>query len=480
MKRILSCLLVCFLAVVSYAQPADVRSKQDSSEVLDLIIRGFDMRMTDPSQAANYADRALRLSKKLNFQKGVADALRLRGLSESYSGHADKAIENYLQALDAYKIIPNVLGEVRIYLNISSLYQNVDYDQCIDYLDLAMDLYSKKGLDNKDILASIYLNYGNVYQLKKNYTKAYANYRKCHAIINANDNPDLSALVLANLGIIESTTGHQDKAKAYLFEALKLAKEHEYNQLIAQINLTLGDIYTGEENFDEAEKCLEEGKAYAALLKNEHILQTCRFNSYKLELKRKNYEKALMYLQNIYQLDSINYRSRNSAELSLNQANYKQEKLRTEKNAMLLRQRYDRNKLIGTIVLAVCLIIVILLLVTNVKRKAETNKILTDLNAEISTQKDNLDRINHYLEEIIDERTKDLQLKNKKLSDYSSHLSHQVRGPIATLKGLMNLEQEGLVSQEECIQLMIKCVSEIDDKILDMSDMLHNPERSSV
>jgi hypothetical protein len=42
----------------------------------------------------------------------------------------------------------------------------------------------------------------------------------------------------------------------------------------------------------------------------------------------------------------------------------------------------------------------------------------------------------------------------------------------------MNLEREGLVSQEECIQMMIKCVSEIDDKIVDMSDMLHNPERA--
>jgi tetratricopeptide (TPR) repeat protein len=475
MKRLLSCLLLLFLAVVSYARPGSIRGKQDTSEVLDLIIRGFDMRMTDPSQAAKYADRALGLSKKLKFQKGVADALRLRGLSENYLGHADKAIENYLQALDAYKLIPNVLGEVRIYLNISSLYQNVDYDQCIEYLDLAMELYNTKRLDNKDILASIYLNYGNVYQLKKNYTKAYANYQKCHDIINQSDNPDL-----ANLGIIESITGHQDKAKAYLFEALKLAKEYEYNQLIAQINLTLADIYTGEESFDEAEKCLNEGKAYAALLKNEHILQTCRFNSYKLELKRKNYEKALIYLQDIYRLDSATYRSRNSAELSLYQANYKQEKLRTEKNAMLLRQKYDRNKFIGTIVLAACLIVVILLLVNNVKRKAETNKMLTDLNAEISKQKDNLDKINHYLEEIIDDRTKDLQLKNKKLSDYSSHLSHQVRGPIATLKGLMNLEQEGLVSQEECIQLMIKCVSEIDDKILDMSDMLHNPERSNL
>jgi len=67
-----------------------------------------------------------------------------------------------------------------------------------------------------------------------------------------------------------------------------------------------------------------------------------------------------------------------------------------------------------------------------------------------------------------------LQLKNKKLSEYSSYLSHQIRGPIATLKGLMNLEKEGLVDKKECINMMDKCVSEIDEKIIEMSDMMHD------
>jgi len=123
-------------------------------------------------------------------------------------------------------------------------------------------------------------------------------------------------------------------------------------------------------------------------------------------------------------------------------------------------------------------LIVIVLLMTNVKRKALTNNKLTELNNEVSRQKDNLDRINHHLEEIIDERTRDLQAKNKKLSEYSSYLSHQIRGPIATLKGLMNLEREGLVDQAECINMMDKCVSEIDEKIIEMSDMLHDPGKS--
>jgi signal transduction histidine kinase len=127
---------------------------------------------------------------------------------------------------------------------------------------------------------------------------------------------------------------------------------------------------------------------------------------------------------------------------------------------------------------AILLLVVIVLLVGSVKRKATTNSQLQELNSEISRQKDNLDRINHHLEEIIDERTKDLQVKNKKLSEYSSYLSHQIRGPIATLKGLMNLEKEGLVDKQECINMMDKCVSEIDEKIIEMSDMLHDPGKA--
>jgi len=128
-------------------------------------------------------------------------------------------------------------------------------------------------------------------------------------------------------------------------------------------------------------------------------------------------------------------------------------------------------------IVAGLLSILVGLLISNVKRKTNTNAQLTSLNEEVLRQKDNLDRINHHLEEIIDERTQDLQTKNKKLSEYSSYLSHQIRGPIATLKGLLNLEKEGLVDQQECIRMMNKSVSDIDDKIIEMSDMLHDPGR---
>jgi len=481
MKKLFACfILLISVQSVLYARTETDNKKRDTAQILDLIAKGFDMRLTDASQTVKYADRALVLAKKIKFPKGAADAYRIKGLGEYYLGNSEKAIENYLLALDSYESIENVIGEVRIYLNISSLYMNIDADKCIEYLNAAMELYNSGKIANQNLLASLYLNYGNIYQIQKNYSKALSNYQKSYALKDDLGNPELQVALLQNLGVISYSTGGKDKAKQYLFQALNKAKELDLNQRVAQINVTLAEIYVSEQNYTKAEASLIEGKAYAALVKNEDVLRDYQLTSYQLELKRKNFEQALTYLQAIYQQDSINYASRNSAAISLSQARYRQEALRQKNEQILLRQRYDRNIFIAVVILAVFLVLVIVLLTNNVKRKAETNKKLTELNAEVSNQKDNLDRINHHLEEIIDERTKDLQLKNKKLSEYSSHLSHQIRGPIATLKGLMNLEREGLVSQEECIQMMIKCVSEIDDKIIDMSDMLHNPERAGM
>jgi flagellar biosynthesis/type III secretory pathway M-ring protein FliF/YscJ len=161
------------------------------------------------------------------------------------------------------------------------------------------------------------------------------------------------------------------------------------------------------------------------------------------------------------------------------QEQFKQQAKQRENELTIQRQQNDRIKFWAVTVVAGLLLVVIALLISNVKRKTVTNLKLTDLNEEVSRQKDNLDRVNHHLEEIIDERTKDLQIKNKKLSEYSSYLSHQIRGPIATLRGLMNLEKEGLVDEKECINMMDKCVSDIDQKIIEMSEMLNDTSKNA-
>jgi len=140
---------------------------------------------------------------------------------------------------------------------------------------------------------------------------------------------------------------------------------------------------------------------------------------------------------------------------------------------------HETAKLWSIITAGSLLLMVIALLMYNVRRSAISNEQLLKLNNEITRQKESADIINQHLEEIISDRTRDLQNQNKKLSAYSSYLSHQIRGPIATLKGLMNLEHENLIDKDECIDMMKRCVSEIDEKIIEMSDMLHHSDRTT-
>ncbi len=140
---------------------------------------------------------------------------------------------------------------------------------------------------------------------------------------------------------------------------------------------------------------------------------------------------------------------------------------------------HEAAKLWSIITAGSLLLVIIGLLMYNVRRSSISNKQLVKLNNEIIRQKESADIVNQHLEEIISDRTRDLQNQNKKLSAYSSYLSHQIRGPIATLKGLMNLERENLIDKQECIDMMNRCVSEIDEKIIEMSDMLHHSDRTT-
>ena len=317
---------------------------------------------------------------------------------------------------------------------------------------------------------------GNIYNRKNSYEFAKAHYNNALKLFTILKNDVILVQCLENLGFLYYQLREFPKAKTLLIEAHDKAKAKDMKSSLAAINLTLTDLYVSEGNFSEAEKYLNEGRTYSILIENKKDIYDYKHTAYEMELKRHNYKAALDYLINIYQEDSISFR--NNASVRFNFLKKEQDKAVKD-----LSDKKDAEtsviKFWAVTVVACLLAVVIVLLFVSVKRKATTNLQLQQLNEEISRQKDNLDRINHHLEEIIDERTKDLQAKNKKLSEYSSYLSHQIRGPIATLKGLMNLENEGLVDQAECINLMGKCVSEIDDKIIEMSDMLHDPEKDS-
>jgi tetratricopeptide (TPR) repeat protein len=478
MKRIFIFILYALIAFTANAQSLSGDTVPDSNTVIKLNKLGFAIRFTNPATTVEYANKALALAKKLKYDAGIAESYRTLGIGEYYLNQTEQAMNSYLTSLDYFAKVKDLHGEAKVYNNIGCLYRDNDYDLALEFLQKSLVIARK--LSSTELLAPVYLNIGTVYLRKQSFYQALNYYNKSTVMYSKLGDSVNMLQCLQNRGVIYYSIQQYDRAEALLLEAIKGAKQQDLNELVASINLTLSDIYRAQNKFDNAEKAVLEGEAYAKLVKDEKLQSDFTYTSYQLELKRKNYEKALSYLQGIYTQDSINYKKGTSTQINLIRLQVKQLARQKENEFLLERQGYDRVKFLGVALVAGLLLVLVGLLISNVKRKAKTNEQLTNLNAEVSRQKDNLDRINHHLEEIIDERTKDLQVKNKKLSEYSSYLSHQIRGPIATLKGLMNLEKEGLVDQQECIKMMNKCVSEIDDKIIEMSDMLHDPVKTSL
>ncbi|MFD2145977.1 tetratricopeptide repeat protein [Mucilaginibacter antarcticus] len=475
MKKLYAIFIVLLVATTVYATNSQDVTAKDTNEVNALNKRGYNNRLIDPKETVSYAEKALKLAAELKYDRGLAEAYRVKGIGEYYLNNPDSALNRYFDALAIFEKIKDERGQARVYNNLGNLYQLIEYEKALEYFDKAEKIAEMH--NDTTLIASLSLNIGNIYNRKNMFENALTNYNKALKLFTLLKNDVILVQCLEDLGFLYYQLRDFPKAKKLLLEAHEKAKAKDMKSSVAAINLTLTDLYVSEGNFSEAEKYLKEGRTYSYLIDNKKDIYDYKHTAYEMEVKRDNFKLALRYLQEIYREDSVNYRSNVSTRLNFI-------KLEQEKAVKAISDKKDAEasliKFWAVTVVAGLLAIVIVLLIGSVKRKATTNVQLQELNSEISRQKDNLDRINHHLEEIIDERTKDLQVKNKKLSEYSSYLSHQIRGPIATLKGLMNLEKEGLVDKQECIKMMDKCVSEIDKKIIQMSDMLHDPGRTSV
>jgi tetratricopeptide (TPR) repeat protein len=464
------------LFIPSFLKGMGTDAQQDTARVNELNEQAYKSRLTNPDQTVSQATKALAMAQKLNFINGIGESNRIIGIGYYYLNQPKKAIDSYLTALSIFIKNNNLQSEAKVYNNIGILYLDNDFNKSLEFFNKALSIATK--LADKPLIAKLNFNIGGVYYRNKNFYQA-LNYdiKANEMFIDLKDSINMVQCT-QNKGVIYFYLHQFDKAESLLLEASKQAKLLDLNKPVASIDLTLAELYIAKNQIADAERTVQEGLAFSKILKDSKLESDFEYTSYQLELKRKNYEQALHYLTIIYKQDSTAYNQNTSTQITLMREEVNQQARQRENEFLRQRQDFDRVKFWAVAVVAGLLLGLVALLINNVKRKAKTNIQLTNLNAEVSRQKDNLDRINHHLEEIIDERTKDLQVKNKKLSEYSSYLSHQIRGPIATLKGLLNLEKEGLVDEPECIRMMNKSVSEIDDKIIEMSDMLHDPSRA--
>ncbi len=473
--KILLVIMLCCCCAKGFQQQA---IKHDEQTAKALNKKAYDIRLTDPKKTVAIGKQAHEIATELNLTKEIAEANRVIGIGFYYLTEKDSALNRYLLAMKQFQYIHDELGEAKVLNNIGNLWTEIDYDVTLGYYQKALKIAKK--YNKKDLIAGSYMNIGNTYYRKKQYNTALKYFELSNRVFTEIDNPVGTTLSLQNMGVIHYHLNNLEQSEKLLLDAHEKAKKHELNNTIAGMNMTLASIYMKKNNFKKAEEYIKEGIALSKLTSDQKKTYDLTFISYKLEEKRKNYKKALYYLREINILDSINYTKTITSNINLIQETIKQQQTQKENELTIQAQRNAKNLslAIGSVAI-LCFFVIFLLVKTNRKSKTSNEK-LTILNEEVIRQKNNVDRINHQLEELIAERTKDLIIKNQKLSEYSSHLSHQIRGPVATLKGLMMLVEDKLVESAEVAPQIKKCVDDIDEQIMGINEALHDSSRKGL
>lgn len=461
----------------AYSQASN-SSKTDTLEIIKLNELGYENRLVDPNQTLVYGKKALRLSKSINYLNGIAEAYRIIGIGNFYQNENESAIESYLNSLSYFKKTSNKEGEAKVSNNIGNLYLNIDYDRSLEYFNQSLKIAQE--LQIKGLIASLNLNIGTVYQKKKLYNQALASYQKSIKYFSEINNSTGRTQCMQNIGVTYYKLNRLNDSEKYLKQAIQNAKVNDLNFVVAASNLTLSSVYIAIGNYKEAQKSIDEGITYSKLINDSRLEYDFTFTLFELENRKKNYQSALGYLKQIYTQDSLTYKNNESVKLTLRDKQYRQQAKQLENDRIILEQKYTKTLFWASTAVAALAFFAIFLLIRNNRKSAKTNKQLVQLNQEVFQQKEDLNRINHSLEEIIDERTRDLKIKNNKLSEYSSHLSHQIRSPVATIKGLLILETDKLIDQEEFIEQLHVCVQDIDNKIMNINETLNNGKKHSL
>ena len=215
-KSLLFFLLIWFLPKAALSQNNIIDSlknellihpEKDSVRLNLLNELAFASFSKDLPRTIEYLDEADAIAEVIDFKKGEARSIYIRGITEAVQGNYEQALIYYNTAL--------------------KLYESIGY---------------KKGIANT--YNAMGITYKNIGELRK----SVAYYEKAIKIEEQIGSNNLSASLL-NLGTSYSEIGENDKALLYLKEALAIAEKDRNDQRIAYSLNNIGSIYRDIDNY---------------------------------------------------------------------------------------------------------------------------------------------------------------------------------------------------------------------------------------
>jgi two-component system sensor histidine kinase/response regulator len=391
----------------------------------------------NPDSALLMAERSLDIAQRIKFKEGAANAFVARGKALVALEQYPEALRSHFSGLKISQQLKLDSLTERCYSEIGLLYSAIgNTTKALYYIDQADSL--AKSPSGRGEQSYIYLNLGEVYR-KKNFYDSAISYNIRALVLERKTKDSLTiAIALYNISDNYIRKHMYTKAMPYLEEAWAISKEIDDFVGIAYCNDALGMIKYYTSDYVSSIHYFEEALAQANQLKMREIKKNCYSYLYLNYIKTGNYKSALDFRnKEIAITDSIN-NIRKDKEIKNIVIDY-QVDLQNDKIALLEKDKQIRDVIIKTDTLKRNLLSLGILLLAALgffifKSYLQKNK----LSIQLEKQNKEIRNQNLQLEELNNVKTK-----------LFSIVSHDLRGPIGSVKSIMDLIQDNMISADE-------------------------------
>jgi len=432
----------------------------DTAQIRLLLTLAMTYEGYDTDSALAYGYRTLDKATASENKKGRADAIlhigRLkRGLSQDV-----EALNHMFDALKLYRELRDSVQIANSLNDISIIYANSgDFKNSLNYFEQALEIFRRTG-DEKGQSYALN-NIGIIHQELNDLETATKYFLESLEIkIRNNDLYGISR-GYTNLGSIAETNEDWEKAMDYYKKADSIYVLTNDKQVQGTNDLAMARVRQAQGEIGEARRLALKGFRTAKEINDLSTMLACSKFVAELDEEAKNYRSALTY-QKIYNelSDSLNNESHQAtleelkAKFNLEEKERQIALLQKDKE---LHEAREKNSKIITYALAagmVLLLLILGLIYYAYRTTKSARDSLARKNSEIQKQKDDLDKLN---------REKDR---------FFSILSHDLRSPLHSLKGLSNLlvRHDEKFTPEELRDVMKRMDASLDG----MTELINN------
>jgi ATP/maltotriose-dependent transcriptional regulator MalT len=357
----------------------------DDSSKVEQLITTYKLSIRNKPIRIDILNKALKLSKEISYNTGIAKCLKNKGLDYRYKHEYIKSIKYHKEAIEYFKKSWDIQSRIKNLNSLGVAYRRINIeDEAIKYYFRALKLsekvehsksmaiamngignayitlkkydyaikYFKLSLDLEILCNSVrgtgydYSNLGEAFMYKEQYDSSFFYHKKALEVANKL-NIDLDkAIIYSSIGQMYQHKGDLDMALKYYFDAIPTLEKRRSKRLLSFSLINIGKIYQKKGDLKQAEKYINKGLIISKAIATKDNIVSGFEALASINESKGNYKKALNEYKNmvIYR-DSI-FNIKSHYNIAAMEIKYESEKKDERINRLNLESKVQKSKIV--------------------------------------------------------------------------------------------------------------------------------------